>query len=58
VPRAAGAIARGFHALRADAEGTARRVTAARAAVAAWDEGRMVARTAELLCAEAARCAA
>jgi glycosyltransferase involved in cell wall biosynthesis len=58
VPRAAGVIARAFHAMRADAGGTARRVAAARAAVVAWDEARMVDRTAELLCAEAARCAA
>lgn len=58
VPREAGAIAAAFRDVRGDAAGTARRVAAARAAVAAWDEARMVERTAQLLGAEAARCAA
>ncbi|MCU0943905.1 MAG: glycosyltransferase [Rubritepida sp.] len=58
VPREAGAIAAAFAALRADPAGTAARVAAARAAIAAWDEDAMVARTAQLLAAELAACAA
>lgn len=58
VPRDAQAIAAAFQALRGDAAGTARRIAAARAAVAAWDEAAMVERTAQLLLAEALRCSA
>ncbi len=58
VPRAPEAIAAAFRATVADAAGTARRVVAAQVAVAAWDEAAMVERTAQLLLAEALRCAA
>lgn len=51
-------IAAAFRATLEDAAGTAARVAAARAAVTAWDEAAMVERTAQLLLAEALRCAA
>jgi glycosyltransferase involved in cell wall biosynthesis len=57
VPRDAAAIAAAFHALLADPAGTAARSAGARAAAKAWDEAAMVTRTAQLLLAEAARCA-
>lgn len=58
IPREPAAIAAGFRALLADPAGTASRVAAARAVVLAWDEEAMLAGTARLLGAEAARCAA
>ena len=58
VPRDAGAIAAAFRALLEDREGTAARVARASSLVAEWDEARMIRRTAELLLAEAAPCAA
>lgn len=58
IPREADAIAAAFRALLADRAGTAARVAAARAVAQGWDEAAMVALTARLIEAEAARCAA
>jgi glycosyltransferase involved in cell wall biosynthesis len=58
VARSAATIAATFRATLEDAAGTAARIAAARAAVSAWDEAAMVERTAHLLLAEVARCAA
>lgn len=58
IPREAGAIAAAFRALLDDPAGTASREAAARDVAAAWDEEAMLALTARLIEAEAARCAA
>jgi len=58
IPRDPARIAAAFHDLLADAPGTAARVARARAEAASFDEDAMLARTAQLLLAEATRCAA
>jgi glycosyltransferase involved in cell wall biosynthesis len=58
IPRNAAAIAAAFRAQLADSIGTEARVTQARAMAGDWDEAAMLGLTAQLLLAEAARCAA
>ncbi len=58
IPRDTTAIAAAFRAVLADPAGTADRAAQARAVAVGWDEAAMLDRSAQLLLAEAARCAA